>query len=389
MAKNNLKDNYGQYEEQVLNNSEGMFKSFPTWHGRIRRLEYGIDFIVYFVLTFIIREAERGTYIDEPKWWFLWFLGATLWMLFIFQSIKRAHDANESGWGIIIPFYVFYLLFVKGSNGINQYGSDPKRSYNAQIDELMQNEEEQDDTTNVSNDPKAEEKVIEVLDEENTTQIKDDIDLFEYQGSGVYQAYASSQREEIGKQSSESQKNEENKSNNSDKKTILAILGIIIILVIAILFAANKSTPKFNPQTSEKSIEESIEDVTSEDSQEVSEKDIELEQFNQQMIEEAALENSKAGTYVSEGVKLASVTYDVEDRAMVFEYQTTNLIADALSQSSPKEHKDEMINEMKSEKQLSVVKIAMEEYDFKYKYIFKKKNGNTVRSITISWSDFQ
>ena len=54
-----------------------------------------------------------------------------------------------------------------------------------------------------------------------------------------------------------------------------------------------------------------------------------------------------------------------------------------------KEHKDEMINEMKSEKQFSVVKIAMEEYDFKYKYIFKKKNGNTVRSITISWSDFQ
>ena len=91
MAKNNLKDNYGQYEEQVLNNSEGMFKSFPTWHGRIRRLEYGIDFIVYFVLTFIIREAERGTYIDEPKWWFLWFLGATLWMLFIFQSIKRIY----------------------------------------------------------------------------------------------------------------------------------------------------------------------------------------------------------------------------------------------------------------------------------------------------------
>ena len=125
------------------------------------------------------------------------------------------------------------------------------------------------------------------------------------------------------------------------------------------------------------------------DFENLSEKDIELEQFNQQMIEEAALENSKAGTYVSEGVKLASVTYDVEDRAMVFEYQTTNLIADALSQSSPKEHKDEMINEMKSEKQFSVVKIAMEEYDFKYKYIFKKKNGNTVRSITISWSDFQ
>ena len=112
----------------------------------------------------------------------------------------------------------------------------------------MQNEEEQDDTTNVSNDPKAEEKVIEVLDEENTTPIKDDIDLFEYQGSGVNQTYASSQREEIGKQSSESQKNEENKSNNSDKKTILAILGIIIILVIAILFAANKPTPKYNPQ---------------------------------------------------------------------------------------------------------------------------------------------
>ena len=49
----------------------------------------------------------------------------------------------------------------------------------------------------------------------------------------------------------------------------------------------------------------------------------------------------------------------------------------------------QILTKMLSKKQFSVVKIAMEEYDFKYKYIFKKKNGNTVRSITISWSDFQ
>jgi len=46
---------------------------------------------------------------------------------FIFiQAVKRLHDINKSGWFFLFPIINFILLFLKGTQGKNDYGLDPR-----------------------------------------------------------------------------------------------------------------------------------------------------------------------------------------------------------------------------------------------------------------------
>ena len=174
---------YSKYEEKIMNNSEGMFMTFPTWHGRIRRLEFGIVFIFYFVLYVIVRIVQdKASYEgNDSMWWFWWFINAVLFLLFVIQTIKRAHDMGDTGWYILIPFYILALLFVKGDKGINRFGSDPKQPYDIQIDEMLASEEthelleesadlldnmidEDNDQNNTSDNIELEEKEAAIID---------------------------------------------------------------------------------------------------------------------------------------------------------------------------------------------------------------------------------
>ena len=104
-----------------------MFKNPFSFNGRIRRTEYGISFIIYFVLYFfveIVADGRTGVksffLLMIPALWFLWAQGA-----------KRCHDLGNSGWWQIIPFYGFWLLFQKGMFGQNEYDEDPKGNFDA------------------------------------------------------------------------------------------------------------------------------------------------------------------------------------------------------------------------------------------------------------------
>ncbi|MBP6754765.1 MAG: DUF805 domain-containing protein [Bacteroidia bacterium] len=97
----------------------GMFRNLFSFDGRIRRLEYGLSFIIwYFYLTICIL-ITKGTGIYFilliPGFWFFWSQGA-----------KRCHDLDNNGWWQIIPLYGFWLLFQEGKDGDNQYGPNPK-----------------------------------------------------------------------------------------------------------------------------------------------------------------------------------------------------------------------------------------------------------------------
>jgi len=96
-----------------------MFANSFSFSGRIRRMEYGISFIIYIILLQVVNEIAIQTPIigilTFPLLWFLWAQGA-----------KRCHDLGKNGWWQIIPFYVLLLIFQDGQPGLNKYGFNPK-----------------------------------------------------------------------------------------------------------------------------------------------------------------------------------------------------------------------------------------------------------------------
>lgn len=92
-----------------------MFSNPFSFQGRIRRTEFGISFIIYFVIAVILNVTF--VYASGLYWFFYipvqWFILA--------QGAKRCHDMGNSGWFQIIPFYILWMLFAKGEEFSNQY----------------------------------------------------------------------------------------------------------------------------------------------------------------------------------------------------------------------------------------------------------------------------
>mgnify|MGYP002682993735 CR=1 FL=1 len=101
----------------------GMFSNPFSFKGRIRRLEYGISFIIAVFLISFINVLIEESY--ELAWLFLAYI--PLYWFFFAQGAKRCHDMGNSGWYQIIPFYALWMIFAKGEEGIsNKYGINPK-----------------------------------------------------------------------------------------------------------------------------------------------------------------------------------------------------------------------------------------------------------------------
>lgn len=112
------------YDEGPSN--KGMFKRPFSFHGRIRRLEYGLSVLFFYlyaiVAGFVLGLITNGDFSEAtvyvcliPGYWFLWAQGA-----------KRCHDRNNTGWYQIIPFYALWMVFADGDEGENDYGDNPK-----------------------------------------------------------------------------------------------------------------------------------------------------------------------------------------------------------------------------------------------------------------------
>jgi len=103
-----------------------MFSNPFSFSGRIRRLEYGLSNIIYFMISIVLSIIIETSYNEAiyllyfsyiPMLWFLWAQGA-----------KRCHDRGNSGWFQLIPLYGFWMLFADGEFGENGYGENPKGS---------------------------------------------------------------------------------------------------------------------------------------------------------------------------------------------------------------------------------------------------------------------
>ena len=108
-------------KESLYSEKQGMFSKPFSFEGRIRRTEFGISLIIYFIIyLFVFAIVESGEFpiiglAFIPMLWFLWAQGA-----------KRCHDMGQSGWFQIIPFYVLWMIFANSESGINKYGLNPK-----------------------------------------------------------------------------------------------------------------------------------------------------------------------------------------------------------------------------------------------------------------------
>jgi uncharacterized membrane protein YhaH (DUF805 family) len=93
-----------------------------SFTGRIRRLEFGISFLIFFFPYMILSKlAKDSPLANIPLFFIYWFI--------IAQGAKRCHDLGNSGWFQIIPFYGFWMLFQEGKIGQNKYGWNPKGKY--------------------------------------------------------------------------------------------------------------------------------------------------------------------------------------------------------------------------------------------------------------------
>jgi uncharacterized membrane protein YhaH (DUF805 family) len=113
-----------------------MFKNTFTFEGRIRRTEYGISLLIFaigrVIISFfiVIGMADSSGRAPEFANAFITLLSIPLFIFFLAQGSKRAHDVGISGWWQIVPLVPLYLLFKEGDFGSNRFGEDPKAHEN-------------------------------------------------------------------------------------------------------------------------------------------------------------------------------------------------------------------------------------------------------------------
>ena len=126
IKKNNLKTESNTSSIPV---KQKMFSNLFSFNGRIRRLEYGLSILIYYVITFLVGFvlgflglSDGVTYGLEILYIFM--IPPFIWL--IAQGTKRCHDRGNSGWYQLIPFYSLWMIFAEGDDGINEYGPNPK-----------------------------------------------------------------------------------------------------------------------------------------------------------------------------------------------------------------------------------------------------------------------
>jgi uncharacterized membrane protein YhaH (DUF805 family) len=96
-------------------------KPFST-EGRIGRVEYIITLLIFFAVGEVAKYIA-GLFQSEIAQVLLVLVFSPIIWFFFSQSAKRCHDMGNSGFFILIPFYFLLMIFARGDNDNNQYGS--------------------------------------------------------------------------------------------------------------------------------------------------------------------------------------------------------------------------------------------------------------------------
>lgn len=113
-----------------------MFRNPFSFKGRIRRREFGISLIIYYLSLIALGIILRSTPQNNSQFLIIACFIPAVWFIFA-QGFKRSHDINRSGAWIFVPFFIFWLLIADGNPDANKYGDDPKGRGRKLIDELL------------------------------------------------------------------------------------------------------------------------------------------------------------------------------------------------------------------------------------------------------------
>lgn len=113
-----------------------MFQNPFSFEGRIRRLEFGLSYIISVVAFYIVLfcVALIGSVIGS---FVLLLLFIPVFWFFLAQGAKRCHDRGNSGWFQLIPYYSLWMFFGGSDYGENDYGSNPKGDGNTRVEDLI------------------------------------------------------------------------------------------------------------------------------------------------------------------------------------------------------------------------------------------------------------
>ena len=105
-----------------------MFKNPFGFAGRIRRMEFGLSYIIYIAYIFVVALTlgilSGAGYITEQVSEILLPVAAIPAAVFLLaQGAKRCHDRGNSGFFQLIPLYVFWMLFADSEPETNEYGA--------------------------------------------------------------------------------------------------------------------------------------------------------------------------------------------------------------------------------------------------------------------------
>lgn len=101
-----------------------VLQNYANFSGRARRAEYWNFLLINIIISVVLMLVTAK---GESKILYL------LYRVFIFipslaVGVRRMHDVNKSGWFLLIPIYNLILACTEGTQGDNDYGTDPKES---------------------------------------------------------------------------------------------------------------------------------------------------------------------------------------------------------------------------------------------------------------------
>lgn len=105
-------------------------KSYATFTGRARRMEYWMFFLVNFLVSLALAVIEA---ILGGKGLLMGLYSLAVFLPSLAVSVRRLHDTNRSGWWLLIALVpliggivLLVFTFRDGQRGDNQYGPNPK-----------------------------------------------------------------------------------------------------------------------------------------------------------------------------------------------------------------------------------------------------------------------